>query len=195
VQRSHDQYEDAALIRAAMTGDRGAYGALVDRHLPGVYAVVLRIVCNRTDAEDLAQDTFIRALERLGQYGMDHPFRNWLLKIATNLAINHLQARRRERLRYPRIAETRPETTGTPDDGPDLPSPREWQHWLAQLDEAPRAAIVLFHFHEMSYLEVAEVLNVPLNTVRTYLHRGRRRLRELMTAGRLPETGSCTVAM
>jgi len=187
---SPDDRTDSALVQAVMEGDRQAFGGLVDRHLPAVVAIVSRIVCNRADAEDLSQDAFVRAFQRLGQYGQAHSFRNWLLKIATNLALNHLQARRRERNRYPRIAEAKAQEVEAGEEGPDLPSPRQWQHWLSRLDEAQRAALVLFHFHEMSYAEVAEAMEVPVNTVRTHLHRGRRRLRELMSARPLPENES-----
>ena len=185
-----DHQADFSAVRAVLAGDRQAFGVLVDRHLPSVVGVVSRIVCNRADAEDLAQDTFVRAFQRLSQYGQAHSFRNWLLKIATNLALNHLQARRRERSRYPRIAEDRPERVEAVEEGPELPGPRQWQHWLSKLDESQRAAIVLFHFHELSYAEVAEALDVPVNTVRTHLHRGRRRLRELMSARPLSENES-----
>lgn len=185
-----DQRADYAAVRAVLGGDRRAFGLLVDRHLPAVVGVVSRIVCNRADAEDLAQDTFVRAFQRLEQYGQAHSFRNWLLKIATNLALNHLQARRRERNRYPRIAEDRPECVEPVEEGPELPSPRQWQHWLARLDESQRAAIVLFHFHELSYVQVAEAMEIPVNTVRTHLHRGRRRLRELMSARQMTESES-----
>ena len=85
--------DDAELAVLAHGGDMEAYGTLVDRHLSGVYAVIRRIVFNSSDAEDLTQDTFVRALTRLDQYGRDFPFRNWLLKIATNLAINHIRSR------------------------------------------------------------------------------------------------------
>ena len=118
-----------------MAGDRRAFGALVDRHLPAVVAVVSRIVCNQANTKDLAQDTFVRAFERLGQYGQAHSFRNWLLKIATNLALNHLQARRQPG-RYPRIAETRPDCVEVAEDRPEVPGPQRWQHWLARLDES-----------------------------------------------------------
>lgn len=190
-----DNLSDAELVRAVLNGDGPAFGLLVDRYLPAVVAVACRIVCNRSDAEDLAQDTFVRAYQRLGQFGQCHSFRNWLLKIATNLSLNHLEARRRERNRYPRIAETRPETVEPDNDAVELPSPTQWQHWLSKLDESQRAAIVLFHFHELSYTEVADVLGVPLNTVRTHLHRGRRRLRELMSARSVRESESWNVVM
>ncbi|HOB73346.1 MAG TPA: RNA polymerase sigma factor [Phycisphaerae bacterium] len=192
---SHDKLTDGELVRAVLGGDRQAFGVLVDRHLSAVVAVVGRIVCNRADVEDLAQDTFVRAFGRLGQYGQEHSFRNWLLKIATNLSLNHLQARKRERGRYLRLAETRGEAVAEVDEGPELPSPREWQYWLSKLDESQRAAIVLFHFHEMSYAEVAEALDAPINTVRTYLHRGRKRLRELMSVRPLPESEPCSAVI
>lgn len=191
----HDRRTDDELVQAVMGGNRQVFGVLVDRHLPAVVGVVSRIVCNRADAEDLAQDTFVRAFGRLGQYGRRDSFRNWLLKIATNLCLNHLQARKRERNRYLRVAQNRSEPVETVDDGPDLPSPRQWQHWLSKLDETQRAAIVLFHFHEMSYAEVAEALDAPINTVRTYLHRGRRRLRELMSVRPFPENESCSAVI
>jgi RNA polymerase sigma-70 factor (ECF subfamily) len=189
---SCNNQDDGELARRAEGGDRQAYGVLVDRHLPCVYAVIRRIVFNSADAEDLAQDTFVRALTRLDQYGRDFPFRNWLLKIATNVAINHIRSRQRERARYPRIIEDQirrevPES--------QAPSAAEWQVWLDKLDPAQRTALVLFHFEEMPYAEIAQVMEMPVNTVRTHLHRGRHRLKELMTAKNLPEKGSWTVAI
>ncbi len=190
----YDNLTDTDLVRATCAGDRDAYGALVGRHLSSVYAAAVRVVCDRAAAEDVAQDTFVRALERLYLYDMAHPFRNWLLKIATNLALNHLRSCRRDRVLHVRFAEAREaRAAGTPT-AADVPDPTDWKRWLEQIDEKHRAAIVLFHFHEMPYVEIAEVLDVPVNTVRTFLHRGRKRLRELMTAGSMPENGSWNVA-
>ncbi|GMV96588.1 MAG: RNA polymerase sigma factor [Phycisphaerae bacterium] len=192
---SSDSRADGELVRAVLEGDRSAFGAVVDRYLPTVLAVIARIVCNRADAEDLAQDTFVRAYQRLGQYGQAHSFRNWLLKIATNLALNHLQSRRREQSRLPRMIEMQSQRSAGPEGPQDVPGPREWQRWLSKLDEPHRAAIVLFHFQELSYAEIAEAIDVPLNTVRTYLHRGRRRLKELMSARAVTERESWTAVI
>jgi RNA polymerase sigma-70 factor (ECF subfamily) len=175
--------DDAELAQSAAGGDRHAYATLVDRHLSSVYSVVRRIVFNSADAEDLTQDTFVRALTRLDQYGRDYPFRNWLLKIATNLAINQVRSRQRERARFPRLIDQQQQRQET---GPDVPTTEEWQRWLARLDSHQRTALVLFHFQEMSYAEIARVMEVPVNTVRTYLHRGRNRLKELISAKTLP---------
>ncbi len=193
--KTPDSPSDADLVRAVRAGDRQAYGRLVDRHLAQVYAVAVRIVGNTADAEDLAQDAFLRAFERLHLYDMNHPFRNWLAKIAANLAVNHLRARHRERLLHLRLAEGGPDSLGRSGPASETPSPSEWRYWLDQLDASQRAAIVLFHFHEMPYAEIAEVLDVPLNTVRTLLHRGRKRLRELTTTRLVAENGSWNVVI
>lgn len=182
---------DDALVRAARTGDRRAYGVLVDRHLPAVYGVARRILCHAADAEDVTQDVFVRALERLDHYDMKHSFRNWLLKIATNLSINEIRARRRVHTFHQRLAQASSESPG--------PIPCEtsvadaWQPWLERLEPSQRAAVVLFHFEQLSYPEVAELLGIPVNTVRTHLYRGRRRLRDLMTRPAAPENGSWNV--
>ncbi len=184
---------DAALIRSARSGDGRAYGVLIDRHLPAVYGVVRRMLCNTADAEDVTQDAFLRAFERLDRYDMKHAFRNWLLKIATNLAVNEMRSRGRKRRLHERFAEVqRARQVATPTPVPDR---QEWQGWLEQLDPPQRAAVVLFHFEQMSYADVAEVLAIPVNTVRTHLHRGRHRLRELMTRRPARENGSWNVAI
>lgn len=189
---SQDNPSDADLVRTVFEGNREAYGSLVERHLRGVFAVAARILGNLAEAEDVTQDTFIRALERLCLYDLEQPFCNWLFKIATNLALNKLRTRKRERILHLKAAENRRGKEGAV--GLEVPTPSQWQYWLAQLDEVQRAAIVLFHFHDMPYTEIAEVLDMPVNTVRTHLHRGRKRLRDLMTPSQTPENGRWDIA-
>lgn len=190
---SRDGLTDLELVRSVRKGDRGAYGQLVDRHLRSVYAVALRIVGQACEAEDVSQDTFLRAFERLDLFDDTRSFHNWLLKIAGNLAINRIRSRGREHKLKLRLAETDEPDERTGDT--DVPGPQEWAYWLDQIDDMQRSAIVLFHFHEMPYTEIAEVLQVPVNTVRTYLYRGRKRLKEIMNGQRVSENGSWTVAM
>jgi RNA polymerase sigma-70 factor (ECF subfamily) len=185
---------DLELVEAVRQGDRRAYGTLVDRHLKSVYSVALRILGHATDAEDISQDTFLRAFERIDLFDPQWSFRNWLLKIASNLAINRIRSRGREKRLQSKLAEAIEPMIAGPVEPDELPSPREWAYWLDQIDESQRAAIVLFHFHDMPYTEIAEVLQVPVNTVRTYLYRGRKRLRELMSGREVSENGSWTVA-
>ncbi|HOM51430.1 MAG TPA: RNA polymerase sigma factor [Phycisphaerae bacterium] len=184
---------DQELVDAARKGDRGAYATLVNRHLRSVYSVALRVLGQPAEAEDVSQDTFLRAFERLDLFDDSRSFRNWLLKIASNLAINRIRSRGRERRLQLKLVEC--DERGGGGEADDVPGPSEWAHWLAQIDDMQRAAIVLFHFHEMPYTEIAEVLQVPVNTVRTYLYRGRKRLRELMTGESVSENGAWTAAM
>jgi len=183
---------DADLVRAVCEGDRAAYGLLVDRHLAAVYAVALRLLRNTAEAEDTAQDTFVRAMERLHQYDPEHSFHNWILKIATNQSLNRLRSRRRERRMQERLAGQEDQRSHAPPRSEA--SPTDWRHWLDQLDEPQRLAIILFHFHQMPYAEIAEILALPINTVRTHLHRGRKRLRELMAQVVHWEDGSWQIA-
>lgn len=192
---SADHRRDVELVRAACAGEDGSYAGLVDRHLASVYAVVARIVINRDDAEDLTQETFVRAFERLALYDMERCFRNWILKIATNLAINHLRRQRRERVVRLQLVEERKAKANPAPRTDEIPGSGQWRHLLGQLDEMQRTAIVLFHFEQMPCAEIADVLDVPATTVRTHLHRGRRRLRELMSNCRVAGNGSWTVAI
>lgn len=175
---SVEQYEDGALIRTIRLGSEEARRFLVDRHLQSIYNVVFRIVGSGSDAEDLVQETFLRAFQRLDLYDEQFGLRNWLLKIATNLALSHLRAQRRQRKLERDFAESGIKRFEVSTE------PGEWEqcnHLLDLLDKDQRAAIVLFHFQQMSYADVARVMDIPINTVRTLLHRSRQRLRELMT--------------
>ena len=190
-----DHRNDADLVGAVRAAHQEAYAVLVDRHLSKVYSLVARMVCNTADAEDVTQEVFLRAFQRLHLYDPRCSFRNWLLRIATNLSLNHLRSRRRKRVVQRPDVEGQGHARCGRDPPAEVPSPREWQYWFSQLDQSQRAAIVLFHFSGMRYTEIAEVLNVPLNTVKTLLHRGRKRLRGLMATGMAPENRSWNVTI
>jgi RNA polymerase sigma factor (sigma-70 family) len=114
--------------------------------------------------------------------------------MATNLSLNHLRTRRREQAAHLRLAEANSEKSAG-SGRTDVPSASDWSYWLNRLDESQRAAIVLFHFEQMSYADVAETIGKPVNTVRTLLYRGRQRLRELMTRSAGSEKPLWNVAM
>ena len=192
--RPTDSAEDAELVTAVRAGDRPAFSQLVERHLQSVHGLAFRILRNRADAEEIAQDAFLRAFERLEMCDSARLFRSWLLKITANLAINRLRSKGREHRMHLRLAEpgVLPNRQSS---GPAAPRAMDWAPWLDQLETRQRLAIVLFHFHEMPYTDIAELLDVPVGTVRTYLHRGRRRLRDLLSAKRSAEGGSWTAAM
>ncbi len=172
---------DLDLARAAVD-DLGAFGELIRRHQDFVFGAVLRVVKNRTQAEDLTQEAFMRAFRALDGFRGDAAVRSWLYRIATNLAMNSV-TRRRE---YP--SDTMPERPAA-DRGPARSFEAEelrahLREAIAELPDELRVPLVLREYDELSYQEIADTTGLPLNTVRTRLLRARRALRDRMEAWR-----------
>ncbi len=179
---------DAELLRAAGCGDREAFGLLVKRHHRAVVQYVYRFLAgvDRDTAEDLAQDVFLKAWQAASAFEPRAEVLTWLLRIATNTSWNY---RRRSRLRRAvplatdGLAET-PELRADPAEGPA--SRREEaarvRSAVARLPARQRAAIVLRHFHELSYREIATVLETPVSAVESLLFRARRTLGRTLAA-------------
>ena len=180
--QSRSMEPDEILIERALQRDLSAFEELVERHRGIVFRVAARIV-GIDDAEDVSQDSFLRAFHRLDQYRGTATFRTWLLQITQNTALNALASRRR---RPAEAAENPPET---PDPDP-LRQPvtelerRERQqrleHKLATLRPQYRSLLVLRDLEGLSYNEIAEVLEMPLGSVKGRLHRARSELIELL---------------
>jgi RNA polymerase sigma-70 factor (ECF subfamily) len=171
-----DDRSDLELARAA-GDDLGAFGELVRRHQDFVYGAAMRVVRNPAIAEEIAQDTFIRAFRGLGDFRGDSQVRSWLYRIATNLSLN-VVTRRRE---YP--AESMPDVIApdSPSSSAEMTQLREHlQEAIAALPDNLRQPLVLREFEHRSYDEIAAELDIPLNTVRTRIMRGRRALRAAM---------------
>ena len=155
--------------------DLEAYGELIRRHQDFVYGAALRILRNPAMAQDIAQDAFVRAYKALPDFRGQSAVRSWLYRIATNLALNAVQ-RRKE---YP--TEAVPERPA-PTTGPERDAMRREmaEHMRAAIKELPadlREPLVMREYANMSYQEIADDLDVPLNTVRTRILRARRALR------------------
>ena len=164
------------LITQAQRGDRRAFGELVRRHREGVVNVVYRM-CGETNlAEDAAQEAFIRAWQHLPGYQPRSPFRNWVYRIATNVALDAL---RRER----EMVDVDTLSLAASDEGPETTlegkerGERVRQAVLA-LPPASRAVLVLREYEGLSYREIADTLGIPIGTVMSRLNYARNRLRE-----------------
>lgn len=176
--------DDQPLIEACRAGQTQAFGELVRRYQDRLYPTILRLTGNAEDAHDLLQDAFLRAYEKLGRFHGDSSFYTWLYRIAVNLA---LSGRRRRRMTL-RLSGTR---WDEPIDPPDLSErsdptrPLERAERSAMIQQAlnalapdHRAVVVLKEYDGLRYEEVAEVLGIPIGTVRSRLHRARCELRE-----------------
>jgi RNA polymerase sigma-70 factor, ECF subfamily len=178
---------DEDLLAAHLGGDRGAFGALVARHERRVYGLCLRLLGNREDAEDATQEAFISALRRASSFRQAAAFSTWMYRIAVNAATD--QARRRGRSR---TAPLDPEEATLPSPGSDpgdqVATAVSVQAALACVAEEFRVAVVLCDLLRLPYAEVAELLQVPVGTVKSRVFRGRLALAEQL--GGLAPAGS-----
>ncbi len=174
------QRSDLDLARAA-PDDLDAFAELVRRHQDFVYGAVLRVVRNHAVAEELAQETFLRAFRAIADFRGEAQVRSWLYRIATNLAVNWV-TRRRE---FP--TEAIPERTVAAGPGAIVERAELWEQLEAairELSDELRRPLVLREFEGMSYREIAEVTGLPLNTVRTRILRARRAVRKRLESWR-----------
>jgi RNA polymerase sigma-70 factor (ECF subfamily) len=161
---------DKDLINACCGGDRSTYAKLVKRHAHRVFAVCLGVLCNVEDAEDMVQETFIRAYDQLGQLRDREQFGSWIRKIAYNLSVDHV---RRERKR--KIVEAVPEHGEVKtEDHHDL------QKAVMSLPEDYRIPLLLYYFDGRSTESVAKTLQLSNAGVLTRLSRARKELRNIL---------------
>lgn len=172
---------DAALARLAADGDRDAAGALIDRHQAIVRHFLRRLTGCDATADDLAQETFIRMLRYAHRYDKQYAMRTWLLTIARRLYINHGRSARRTRATadWPRLASNEPQPLERLAEAEDTRRLRSLlDEGIQQLTSAQREALLLFHQQGLTIEDAAAVMELPPNTVKSHLHRGRAALRE-----------------
>jgi RNA polymerase sigma-70 factor (ECF subfamily) len=178
-----DDTDDARLMEATAAGDAGAFRQLVERHQTLIVGTVARMLGQNADAEDIAQQVFVRVWKSAARYVPTAKFTTWLLKITRNLVFNEFRRRSRH-LAVP--LETETDNRPLPDEQTATPKEallqRELQtaidHAIAQLPEKQRMALVLRRYEELSYEEIADVLELSVPAVKSVLFRARTELRE-----------------
>jgi len=181
---------DAALVELVLADDQDAFTVLVERYKDAVQNLAYRMLSNAAEAEDVTQETFVRAYTQLATYKPAHKFSTWLLSIASHLAIDQL--RRRRFLALPLedvpfldwIADvgTSPEQSALEGEQQD-----EVQTYLQRLPGKYRAVIVLRYWYDFSYEEIARTLNLTPALVKARLHRARELLARYMKQNSLNE--------
>jgi RNA polymerase sigma-70 factor (ECF subfamily) len=170
-----DRRAELDLARRARRGDAGAFDQLVLRFHRPVLRFCWRLL-RSVDAEDLAQDTFVRAFVHFERFDPERPVLPWLIAIARRLCLDVLRRRK-----VMAGLEAMPVSDHTAPSAEREASAREelrrLDRALDALSEGPREAIILFHIEEMSYRDISAALEVPVGTVMTWLHRGRAQLK------------------
>lgn len=181
--------DDADVLTRAKRGDRSAFSALVRKYQRRVHATALHITGNLHDADDVAQDTFIRAYRGLPGFDERSEFFTWLYRITVNTALNHLRKHKRTD-EIARAGQAKVEAEGGLPENPDaeVRTPREWleinQSYRRVLEEvwalspSLRVTLVLATVEGKAYREIAELLEVPEGTVAWRINEARKQLRE-----------------
>jgi RNA polymerase sigma-70 factor (ECF subfamily) len=191
----YSEKTDQELVRLSRRGDERAARELVHRFERPVFSLIYRMVRDRELAEDLSQDVFVRTFNNLDRYDRSYKFSSWLFKIAYNLTVDHLRRRELPTISVhgapDAVTPDRQEATSlTLESEEEAPDDRlvakelagELEEAIAELREDYRTAILLRHVEGRSYEEIAEIMEIPLGTVKTYIFRARRELREALSA-------------
>ncbi|HET6582259.1 MAG TPA: sigma-70 family RNA polymerase sigma factor [Nannocystaceae bacterium] len=168
--------EERLLVRRASAGETAAFAELVRRHQGKVRGLLLRLCGDRTLADDLAQEVFLRAYRGLWGFEGRSSFGTWLYRISYNAYLNHSTRVRK----WSSLPSAYDAETAAPDDALSPPRSdlrRDLEAAVATLPQRYRGVVVLYYLQDLSYPEIAEILEVPLGTVKTHLHRAKRILR------------------
>ncbi|ULT57240.1 RNA polymerase sigma factor SigW [Neobacillus drentensis] len=174
-------------IKQVIKGDQDAFGEIVEIYKNSIYQLCYRMIGNRHEAEDLAQEAFIRAYVNIQSFNQNLKFSTWLFRIATNLCIDRLRKKKPDYYLDAEVAGTEGLTmySQISSDSPlpeteveSLELQETVQKEILKLPEKYRSAIVLKYMEDMSLNEISEILDLPLGTVKTRIHRGREALRQ-----------------
>lgn len=180
-----------SLVERAQSGDREALALLVERHQTQVYSLALAISRDPTDAADLTQETFVRLIRSVNSFrGDGATFKTWLHRMTVNICLDAMRRKRR--------APVTLETDDQDEPQHELSSPDQWSEpeWRAEWRESAhevraalktlplpqRMALTLHYFQDRSYEQIAAVMDLPMNTVKSHLLRGKQRMARLLAA-------------
>ena len=179
---SESSLEDDALVERAIGGDEQAYKKLVDKYERAIHYHILKMIRDKEQVEDLVQETFVKAFDNLNSYSTDYAFSTWLYRIATNHTIDYLRKRKLQTLSIDEPVQTRDgdmkmqlpdESAGTDRDIIRKQRKKIVQQAIQDLPPKYRRVIEMRHMEEKSYQEIADVLDLPLGTVKAHIFRAR----------------------
>ncbi len=192
VDQAAPQLSEREILQRAQQGDHQAFAAIVQSYQRPVYNLCYRMLGDPTEAEDAAQETFIRAYTNLDKYDPNRKFINWVLTIASNHCVDRLRKRRVQWTsleddpyveRIPMPDATNPHQVAEEHEQAD-----QIQHWIDQLPPDYRTPLILLYWYGYSYEDIAATMGLSVPAVKSRLHRARKRLAQMMTANPTPTT-------
>ncbi len=181
-QRSKSRKEDSELIHQALAGNEEAYRRLMDKYRPAIYHLVSRMISDKTEVHDITQETFVKAFGSLESFNHTYAFSTWLYKIASNTCIDYLRKKKLQTFSIDQTTDSEgddfsyelPDTTyGADKEIITDQRSRAVNEAIEALPEKYRNVIMLRHLEEKNYDEIAELLDLPLGTVKAHIFRGR----------------------
>jgi RNA polymerase sigma-70 factor (ECF subfamily) len=183
---SQTEQDDTQLAEASQHGDQDAFAFLVQRHQRRVFNMVLRMLQDYEEASEITQEAFLAAWLGLPSFRGEARFATWLYRIAYHCALKQLEWGKRERSRQAAMeAEQIPERVNKQKQAEDilelLPQQAIVREQMEKLPTKYRSVLILRHFHEMTYEEMADILTIPIGTIKTHLFRARHLLKERLS--------------
>jgi len=180
------EHDDLQLISASKNGDQDAFSLLVQRYQRRVFNLVFRMLQNYEEANEVTQEAFLAAWQGLPSFRGEARFSTWLYRIAYNCALKQLETRKRDKALHTALqAEQSLESEGEDPKSAHLETldnQKMIQEQLSQLPPKYRIVLILRHLQDMTYEEMAEVLTIPVGTIKTHLFRARNLLKERLQA-------------
>lgn len=165
------------LVQQCLEGNINAFECIIDRYQKAIYNVALRIVNNSDDAEDIAQNVFIKVYQKLATFDSRHKFFSWLYRAAINESLNFLNHKKR----FIGLTDEMLSADKTPEEGyEENEMSQHVEIALMQLAPEQRALIVLKHFQDLAYQEIGQIMEIPEKTVKSRLYSARQLLKDVL---------------
>ena len=169
---------DNLLVRRVLQGEVKAYGTIVARHQTRIFYLGLKFLHRTEDAEDFAQEVFIRAYEKLSSFQGTVPFAAWLYRIAFNLAVNKYHYKKRQ-VQAVNTVDILPDSSFSPEHRLLAEELAEWvRKTLHKIPESYHVLIRMHFFEGLSYPEISKALEMPVNTIKSYIFRAKAMIRQ-----------------
>lgn len=170
--------DEQQLILQAKNGSHEAFRVLVERYMRQAYNVAYGFVNDHDDANDIAQESFVRVFQSIGSFRGDSQFGTWLYRIVTNVSLNRVKQKTRKMVREETNPEVMAELGHNPSTAEDTDVQMHIERALHQLPTLQRAVVILRHLDGLSTKQVSSILKCSEGTIKTHLHRGLKKMRQ-----------------